>query len=48
MGKNKVARVAFGKTAADELKEGLSLAGARLVGSRGLLFTDAESREVLK
>lgn len=48
MGKNKVARVAFGKSPAEEMREGLSEAGKRLFGNRGLLFTDASSREVLK
>lgn len=48
MGKNKVARAAFGKTPAEEMREGLSEAGKRLTGNRGLLFTNTAGREVIK
>lgn len=48
MGKNKVARVAFGKTPSEEAKDGLSDAGKKLVGNKGLLFTNSSSRDVLK
>ena len=48
LGKNKVARFAFGKDEAEEAGKGLSEAGKRLTGNRGILFTDASSREVLK
>jgi mRNA turnover protein 4 len=48
MGKNKVARAAFGKTPAEEMRDGLSEAGKRLIGNRGLLFTNASGREVVK
>lgn len=48
MGKNKVVKVALGRNSAEEYKDGLTEVGNRLVGQRGLLFTDHSKQEVMK
>jgi len=47
-GKNKMTKVALGRTEAEEYKDGLSKLGSKLTGFRGLLFTDHSKQEVLK
>lgn len=48
MGRNRIAQVAFGRTAAEEYADGLSDVSASLKGNVGLLFTNRPQEEVQK
>lgn len=47
-GKNKVVKVALGRTAEDEVADEIRRIGDTLSGSKGLLFTNETEKEVLK
>ena len=47
-GKNKVVKVALGRTNEDEVADGIRHIGESLSGSKGLLFTNETEKEVLK
>lgn len=48
LGKNTVAQIALGKSKEDEYKDNLRHISKKLVGDKGLLFTNRPKKEVLK